>query len=458
MKALTLQEIAAAVEGKLSANADGKSVICHVTIDTREIRQGSLFVAIKGERFNGHDFIVKAFELGAAAVISSRASAAVSNAPVILVEDTRIAFGMLASYYRSLFSLFVIGVTGSVGKTSTKELIATVVEKKYRVLKNAGNLNNDIGLPKTLFALEEEHQAAVLEMGMSHLGEIQYLSQLAKPDLAVITNVGVSHLENLGSRDHILKAKLEILDGMSSDSRVILNADNDKLWSVREQLGERARYFGIENTSVELFAKEIHQIGDSMEFTICYQKQCYPARLPVIGIHNVYNALAGFLVGMQIGLSPEAVTASFLEYENSGMRQRVCEYDGIKVIEDCYNASPDSMQAAVDVISSIACSGKRIAVFGDMLELGSDSARMHWEVGEIAAASAVDLLYCYGPESVYMQEGARQNRSCQALHFLDLQKMVLSIRENLQKGDAIIFKASRGMQLEQAIGELFLKR
>lgn len=452
MEHLTLQEIANAVKGHLTQQCTKE--VLSVSTDTRTIQPGCLYIAIEGERFDGHEFILDAFAAGAVAAISSKPIE--TKQPLILVENTKIAYGKLAAYYRSLFPVFVVGVTGSVGKTSTKEMIYTVMSEKYQVLKTQGNFNNDIGVPKTLLELCAQDTGAVIEMGMSALGEISYLSKLVKPDLGVITNIGVSHMEKLGSRENILKAKLEILDGMKPDAKLILNADNDKLIQMKDVLKERALYFGIEQPA-DVTAKEIRQVEDGTEFMICYQQKEYPAVLPVIGIHNVYNALSGFLVGIEIGLTPNQIIKSYLNYQNSGMRQRVREYNGIKVIEDCYNASPDSMQAAIGVIGSISCSGRRIAVLGDMLELGEQSAKMHHQVGEMAAKAGLDEILCYGTEALHIFEGAKQANYGKCFHFLNRENMVSYIKELIQPGDAIIFKASRGMKLEQVIEQLFPK-
>jgi UDP-N-acetylmuramoyl-tripeptide--D-alanyl-D-alanine ligase len=451
MERMTIHEIAQAAHGIV--NIETQLTVGDICTDTRKIKPGCLYVALKGERFDGHDFIEKAFELGAAAAVSEKVVH--TDHPVILVKDTRIALGKMASYYRDQFSLPLIGVTGSVGKTSTKEMIASVLGEKFCVHKTQGNFNNDIGLPMTLFGLNCEHTAAVIEMGMSHLGEIRYLSDLAKPTMAVITNIGVSHLENLGTRENILKAKLEILEGMAQDAPIILNADNDMLATVRETLGHRAVWFGIEHTDGMVYAEEIHQSGEKTTFHFVYQGQRYPAVLPAIGIHNVYNALAGFAVGIMCGLTPEQIVRGVRRFENSGMRQKIHEYNGIKVIADCYNASPDSMQSALSVIGTVDCTGKRVAVLGDMLELGEQSSKLHYDVGQQAAISGIDELLCFGSEAVHIADGAKAAGFGHVLYFQTAEDVILYIKENLRLGDAIIFKASRGMKFEQLIDGAF---
>ena len=453
MQSMTLQEIAQAVDGTLTFG--GEIRVDEISTDTRKIRGGSLYLALKGERFDGHDFISKAIEAGARAVVSDRPVEC--SCPVIQVPDTRLALGTLAAYYRQKFSLLTVGVTGSVGKTSTKEMIAAVLAQGFCVHKTQGNFNNDIGLPMTLFGLEPQHTAAVIEMGMSALGEISYLSQLAKPDLAVITNVGVSHLENLGSRENILKAKLEILDGMSPNSKIVLNADNDMLQSVRDSLGERAVWFGIEQKDGFVFAEHIEEDGDKTRFDFVCGGERYPAMVPAVGIHNVYNALAGFTVGMFSGIAPEKIVAAIGEYQNSGLRQSVREYDGIKVIADCYNACPDSMQSALSVIRTISCSGKRYAVLGDMLELGECSGEMHYKVGKLAAKAGLSGLLCYGEEAKQIARGALEAGFDLTESCTSLQEAVNWLHRVLRPGDAVILKASRGMHLESVIESAFEK-
>lgn len=445
MQMMTLGEIAAAVGGTLSGAAD--TVVTAVCTDTRTIGNGCLFVPIQGERFDGHDFLDAAFAAGASAALSSRHSE--TDKPIVYVKDTRLAFGALSAYYRNRFSMPLVGVTGSVGKTSTKEMIATVLEGRGQVLKTAGNFNNDIGLPHTLFGLSQEDTAAVIEMGMSDLGEISYLTSLARPTIGVITNIGVSHLENLKTRENILKAKLEILDGMDETAPLILNADNDLLRGVVEQLGSRVWSFGLEYPAM-VRAENIEQVEDQTHFVIYYKNSPYAATLPTIGLHNVYNALAAFLVGIAVGMKPAEIIARFACYQNAGLRQKLLQADGIKIVADCYNASPDSMQSALSVIEQLSCSGKRYAVLGDMLELGTDSPQLHEQVGCMAAGKNLAQVFCYGERAKAIAKGVEQAGGA-AVCFTDAETLAQALRNTLQPGDAVIFKASRGMRLEQVM-------
>lgn len=455
MQKLTLREIADAVNGTLDPKWDHLEIAA-ISSDTRQMEAECLFVAFRGENFDGHRFVKKAFSLGAKAALCNRTvekNDDMPQKPVVYVEDTLLAFGALAAYYKKKFPVYTVGVTGSVGKTSTKEMIYTVMQGKYKVLKTEGNFNNQIGMPRTLFALDNSYSAAVLEMGMCQLGEIRYLSQIACPDLGVITNIGVSHLENLGTRENILKAKLEILDGMPSDGKLILNGDNDMLATQRERLGGRALWYGIEQPG-DVTAEKISQEGDDTSFVIRYQEKEYAARIPAIGIHNVYNALAAFLVGIQIGLSPEQIVHRYQYYQNAGMRQRVTVKKDVKVIEDCYNASPDSMESAINVISAIPCQGRRIAVFGDMLELGEQSGEMHYRIGQRAAGSKIDELICFGTEAENIFQGGRDH-GLLSRYFTDKTALSDYLKNILKPGDAVIFKASRGMKLEEVISAVF---
>lgn len=451
MQSMTLKEIATAVGGTFQGAAD--TAVYTVCTDTRNIVPGCLFVPIQGERFDGHDFLEQAFEAGAAAALCHKNMRI--DKPIVYVKDTRLAFGALSGYYRNRFSFPVVGVTGSVGKTSTKEMIATVLEGRGEVLKTAGNFNNDIGLPHTLFGLSEKNTAAVIEMGMSDLGEISYLSRLTKPTIGVITNVGVSHLENLKTRDNILHAKLELLDGMAPETPLILNADNDKLREAIPLLGSRVRSFGIEQEA-EIKAGQVEQVEDCTRFVIYYNNNNYPAEIPTIGIHNVYNALAAFWVGIEVGMEPEEIVARFCFYENAGLRQKQIETDGVKVIADCYNASPDSMQSALSVIQSIHCTGKRYAVLGDMLELGETSSDLHYAVGTQAASGKLETVFCYGQQAAEIANGVTAAGG-KAIHSVDADELAEAIRAVVRPGDAIIFKASRGMRLEGIMKAVFPK-
>ncbi len=449
MEQLSLKEIAAA----LGADCPADAVIDEICIDTREVRKGSLFTAIKGERFDGHDFISKAFELGAAAVIASR-PVPEAQGPVLLVDDTRKAFLELSGWYRRRFGVKVAAVTGSVGKTSTKEMIDAVLSSRFKTLKTEGNLNNEIGLPKTLFRLDHSYQAAVIEMGMSGFGEISRLSRAAQGDLGVITNIGVSHIEKLGSRENILKAKLEILDGLKENAPLIVNADDDLLQGLALD-GRRIVRYGISSAEAEPRAVKIRTEKLETVFEIRYRGEEYPARIPVLGNHHVLNALAAFAAGTELGMSPEEVTKALPGYQPSGMRQKTVDFHGIIVVEDCYNASPDSMKASLSVLSMLGNGGKRVAVLGDMLELGDYSEEAHRQVGRMAAENHLDAVACLGAASVFTAQEALRNGVPCVRCFERKEDAAEWLKRSILPGDAVLFKASRGMKFEEIISAFY---
>lgn len=436
----------------LNAELQCENLINRVSIDSRDVQENTLFFAIKGERFDGHDFIRDVAEKGVGAIVSHKPVEC--SAPVILVEDTKQAFLDFASYYRlSMKELLVVGLTGSVGKTTTKEMTACVLSKKNKTLKTEGNLNNEIGMPRTLFRLDETYGSAVIEMGMDNAGQISALSRSCKPDCAIITNVGVSHIENLGSRDGILKAKLEILDGLPKGAPLFLNGDNDKLSAVKND-DYKIIFFGIENKNCDVLAEDIKEIGLSTEFTAVKGEVRQKITIPTVGIHNVYDALAAFAVGLEYGISPEDIANGLKNYEPSGMRQRIKEVNGITVIEDCYNASPDSQRAGLNSLLKIA-SGKKIAVLGDMLELGSYSETAHRNVGEYAAECKIDMLFTYGKESEFMADSAKKAGLKNVFSFTDKAELTKVLQNELKFGDTVLFKASRGMKLEEVFEYLY---
>lgn len=444
---LSLEEIAKATNGTLHGE---NKVLTNVSIDSRTVAANGLYVAIRGDRFDGHSFTGAAIENGAAACLLEEAPK--ENISYVLVKDTREAFMALASYYRQSFpKLRVVGLTGSVGKTTTKEMIWAVLSEVYNTLKTEGNLNNEIGMPKTLLRLSEETEAAVIEMGMSDFGEIDRMTRCCLPDLAVITNIGTSHIEFLGSRDGILQAKTEILHGMKPGSILLLNGDDDKLWGY-ENPEYVISYFAIENENAMVRAEEIVMHGAETEFLVRFPGGTQKVTLPTVGKHNVYDALAAFSVGVTLGIKPEKIAAGLSKYKTVGLRQRIEEKNGITVIADCYNASLDSQKAALNVLSEYPAK-RRIAVLGDMLELGAFSEEAHKSVGEYAAEKNLDLLFCYGKESKAIKDGAGD--AVETKHFLDKAELEAALLETLRAGDAVLFKASRGMKLEEIIENLY---
>ena len=449
MKTLTLAQAAAAVGGKLTAEGSFTGVYT----DSRKPVKGGLFVALEGERFDGHDFIKNAQADGAAAVLCRKECEC--DLPVIYVEDTKKALLDLASFYRGMFDIPVIGLTGSVGKTTTKEMTALVASCRYNTLKTQGNLNNDIGMPMTLFNIEESTEAAVIEMGMNHKGEISLLTSVSRPDVAIITNVGVSHIENLGSRENILAAKLEILEGMKKGSPLIINGDNDLLSGVVND-DFNIVMFGIENEKCAVRAVDVVMTETYSECNVLFEGKKYPMTVPVAGIHNIYDALSAFAAGIAIGVEPEKAAAAISGYVPAGMRQKTVALCGMTFIEDCYNASPDSVKAGVNTLAGFS-KGRTIAVLGDMLELGGYSETAHRDCGRYAAEKGVDILFAYGNASAYTADEAAKNGLKEVYHFTDAQQLAEKLFSVLKKDDAVLFKASRGMKLENIIHIIYEK-
>lgn len=449
MEDLTIYEVIEAVKGSFGYPA--KQIVSSICTDTRKITKGCVFIALKGANFDGHNFAQKAMELGAVAVITQKP---IDGVKCIIVDSTQKALLDIAGYYRQRFSPVLVGVTGSVGKTTTKEMIALVIGSKFKTLKTSGNLNNEIGLPLTLLQLDSTYEAAVIEMGMSHFGEISRLSMASKPTCGVITNIGFSHIENLLSQDGILKAKLEILDGMTSEAPLILNGDDKLLQKVGKELNRNLIYYGIENKQVEVFGSDIKVKDGVTYFNINYFGKSISASINCIGIHNVMNALAAFCVGTTLKIEPEQMIKAISEFAPDSMRQSIKKMGNQIVITDCYNASPDSMKASLSVLSEIEPekSGRRIAVLGDMLELGEMSQNLHKKVGEYVKSSKTDCVICYGEYAKFISEVSGLKES---YYFQDKNKTAEFLKNYLKDDDVVLFKASRGMKFEEFISELY---
>lgn len=448
MKAFTLQEAAAALG---LPQMQSQATLADVCTDTRKIQPGSLFVCLRGERFDGHTFAPQAAQLGAAALLVDHPVDA--DVPQLVVTDTGKALLQLAGWYRRRFRLPVVGLTGSVGKTTTKEFIALVLGAKYNTLKTQGNLNNKIGVPQMLFRLEDSHTAAVIEMGMNHFGEISRLTRAVAPTVGLITNIGVSHIENLGSRAGILQAKLEILEGMAPDAPLIVNVDNDMLRTVK--LGDRPLLtFAIDDQSADFTATDIAEQGSTTAFTVHHSTFTQPVTIPTVGIHNVYNALAAMAVGYATGVDPAAAAAALANYVPAGMRQNLVQVGGVQVIEDCYNASPDSMRAALQTLGKLPVH-RRYAVLGAMLELGDYAKEAHTQVGKMAAENGIDGVLAYGADAAYIVEAAKQAGLENARLFDTKEALAQALAQQVQPGDGVLFKGSRGMHLEDVMHTVY---
>ncbi len=417
-------------------------------MDSRKLEKGELFIALEGAR-DGHEFIPAAFEKGAAAVLCSRS---VGDYPAILVEDPHDALGMIAAKERERIGMQVVGVTGSVGKSTTKEMIACCLSGSYRVAKTPANFNNDIGMPMAIVAMPEDTQVAVLEMGMDDFGQISYLTRIGKPDVAVITNIGTMHMEQLGSRDGILQAKLEILEGLKEKGIAVFNGDDDKLWSKKNSLTAPVIWFGSENPQCQVLAQEIQE-SQGLSFRVHTDTADFSLTLPLEGQHFVADALTAVAVAQAMGVSPQDIQARLAAFQNMAGRQEIYEAKGYTIISDCYNAGPESMAAALAVLGKRQ--GRRIAVLGDMLELGSRTQAEHYRVGRIAAENA-DMVFAYGPNSMRIVKGAITGGLSANMvdAFVDQQKLVNKLKCMVCPGDVLLFKGSHGMHMELVLQQL----
>lgn len=447
MGKIELQQAATWCGGRIDPKY-AEVTFCGASNDSRNIQPGQLFIALQGER-DGHDYIPMALEKGAAAVLCSRCD---GDYPAILVEDTRIALGDIAREERKRIGMKVVGVTGSVGKSTTKEMIACVLSSVYRVEKTPVNHNNDIGMPMAVLAMPEDTEIAVLEMGMNHFREIAYLASIALPDVAVIINIGTMHIEHLGSQEGILKAKLEILEGLGDDGKIILNGDDQLLWNV-EKVRSCATYFGLRNPNCQVLGSGVQEVDGKLSFEVASQSGKFPVTLALEGEHFVSDALAAVSVGLAMGISTEKISAALGEFRNMAGRQEIFSHNGYTVIKDCYNAGPESMAAALTVLGKR--SGRKIAVLGDMLELGMCAAAEHYRIGRIAAEKA-NMIFAYGPNSDRVVSGALtggidpHNTGA----FIDREILVAALKRIVRPGDVLLFKGSHGMHMELALDML----
>ena len=455
-------DAASACGGRLVPRVSGRGFL-NVCTDSREVDSQSLFVAIVGERVDGHDYIPSVFEKGCRAVLCQRIpdGCAELDCDFILVEDTVKAIGDIASFYRRGSRLKTVAVTGSVGKTTTKEFVSAVLSRRFDNYKTEGNYNSVIGLPMSLFEISDERESAVLEMGMSGFGEIGSMSRAAKPCVALVTNIGTSHMEMLGSRENICRAKMEILEGLSEGGNIVLNGDEPLLCEY--DCGDvKPVLVGINNRDADLRALNIRCEVEKTTFDMIADGRVVPnVELPVMGNHYVYAALFAFAAGRLLGMSDEEIRAGLLDFKNVGMRQNIYELEGVTVIEDCYNASPESMRSGIDVLSQL-CSQKRgraVAVLGDMLELGEKSPELHRLVGSYLAAKGASLLFTFGERASEIAAAAVKDGVAQENVYVnrDRERPDLTgemLLHRLRAGDVVLFKGSRSMALERIIAYL----
>lgn len=453
MKNMTITRIAEACGGRLvdfgfPVDLEAAGVV----VDSRLVEKDYLFLATVGERVDGHDYINRAFERGAAAAVCEKLPVD-PKGPCILVKDSFAALKDIAKWYRMQLSIKVIGITGSVGKTSTKEFISSVVESKFRVLKTEGNFNNEIGMPLTILRIREEHQVAVLEMGISNFGEMHRLSEIAKPDICVITNIGQCHLENLGTRQGILKAKTEIFDFMSENGHVCVNGDDDMLITIKDVKGRNPVRFGI-GSGNDVYADEIRTNGlFGSTCNIHYDGNTIQANIPLPGEHMILNALAATSVGSLLSLSPKEIASGIAAVKPLGGRSNILRGEKWTIIDDCYNANPVSMKAAIDLLCM--ADTRKVAILGDMGELGEREAALHADIGAYAASRNIDVLICVGKLSARMFKSASAGSSSLRLYYYESREALLdAVLSIVNPKDTVLVKASHFMGFDQVVKAL----
>lgn len=451
MQNMTLEHIAKCCCGQyFGAGEDLKKEVTGIVIDSRRIAAGNLFIPIKGERADGHTFIPQVMEAGALASLSE-IPLGHGGGNYILVESTQEAMQKIAAFYRKSLDIKVVGITGSVGKTSTKEMIASVLRERFLVHKTAGNFNNQIGLPLTIFGIKKEDEVAVLEMGISDFGEMHVLAAMAEPDICVITNIGLCHLENLKTRDGILKAKTECFSHMRKGGRAVLNGLDDKLSQIGDVNGRAPVFYGreqdtayvtdIEDLGLEGIRIRLHLCGESRQVVI-----------PIPGEHNVYNALAAACVGHELGMNMEEICRGMEKVETIGGRSNLIYAGGVAIIDDSYNANPVSMKASIDVLCK--AEGRKIAVLGDMGELGENEKELHAKVGRYLSEKPVDFLFCTGALSKETAREAGKNLKCRVQHFDTKEAMSQALLEEIKEGDTVLVKASHFMEYSEIVEKM----
>ena len=442
---MNIKEILIATKGVL-LSGDENLVINNFSQDSRQIQEDDMYIALIGENLDGHQFIESAIKNGAKAILSSQ-KISVEGIAIIYVEDTLLGLQNMARYVRRNRDIKVIGITGSVGKTSTKDIVHSVVSRKYKTLKTLGNYNNEIGLPLTILRHQDE-AVLVLEMGMNHLREMALLSSICQPDIAIITNVGTAHIGELGSRENILKAKMEIIEYMLPNQTLIINGDNDMLQKVRcDSL--KMISVGIENECT-YHARNIHLQPTSSSFEIMIQHQNYKINVPVSGRHFITNAMLAIAVGQILNISMEDIITGIEKFELTKNRMDIIYLkNGLVVIDGTYNASEDSMKSSLDVLETNT--GRKIAILADMLEMGEFSKELHYDVGQYVASKNIDQLYCVGQDAKYIYDGAIDGGMQSVFYYPTNASLTAIIDTKIQANDTLLIKGSNGMKLNEVV-------
>lgn len=463
MISLKVEEIIKSTKGEL-ISGDEKYEISHITIDSRDVKQNSMFISIVGEIQDGHRYVESAYDNGCRAFLVSSLDfineKILNDSSVIKVENTELALGKISKYYIDLFDLDVIGVTGSVGKTTTRDMIFSVISNKFNAVKNQKNFNNQFGVPLTIFNIEKKHECAVIEMGMCGFGEIDYLAEITRPKIAVISNIGLSHVENLGSQEGILKAKMEIANYFDENSILIINGDDAFLSKVASEYrdnGEKFRYkiltFGKFPTNT-IYTKKIEVLGNNKtKFTVKIDNydESIDFEIPTVGEHNVFNAMSAILAGLSMNMSIDEIKEGLLKFVPTENRQDVIDTEKYTIINDVYNASPDSMIASLRVLS-LFDKNRRVAILGDCLEMGDFSEEGHRRIGH-QAIGKTDVLISIGDVSKYIAIEAKERGFdlSNVYHFNNKEEFFNELNSIIKDGDVILVKASRGMKFEDIV-------
>ncbi len=452
MESLSIKELVAGSNGNL-VQGNELEKINNIVIDSRKAKEGDVFIAIIGESLDGHKFMKSALENGCKTFIKNKSNGIKfesSDINLIEVEDTTKALGDIAKFYKEKFDIPYIGVTGSVGKTTTKDMIYSAISTKFNTLKNEGNFNNHIGVPLTLFNLNCNHECAIIEMGMSHFNEIEYLANIVNPKIGVISNIGLSHIENLGSQEGILKAKLEITSNFDKSNTLIVNGDDEYLKTIcKDELNYEIKTFGFDKTN-DIYCTEYCINEEELSFKCIIDNKEEEIFIPTVGKHNIYNAMASILVGLSLDMNLEDIKSGLRNFKASKMRLDIIKKDNLTIINDAYNASPDSMKAALDILGRYE--KRKVAILGDMFEMGQHSEYGHRLVGEYANKNA-DVLITIGQDSKYISDEAIKiglEPNC-VHHFYNKEDAIEKLNDIISKDDVVLVKASRGMQLENIV-------
>lgn len=448
MQILSVSDIIKATGGELVCG-NAETCITSITTDSRKAEEGVLFIPLKGEKADGHDYIDSAAEHGAITLTERDIK---PDGTAIRVKNTRIALGDIARYYKMKYPIASVAITGSVGKTTTKDLVYSVISQKFKTHKTPNNFNNDIGVPLTVFGIEKEHNAAVIEMGMNHFGEISYLCDIVRPDNAIITNIGMSHIENLGSQEGIFRSKMEITKGFTENNTLIVNGDDKFLKTIKDTQYKVIK-FGLSREN-DVYAKDIVNKGlMGVTFTAVYNGGEFPCEIRLPGEHNIYNALAAVSIGLKMGIEEEKISAGLRDCVYTSSRLEISEHKGMEVINDCYNSSPDSVRAALKVMAGTTKS-RKVAILGDILEMGDYARDVHFDLGKSVKELGIDFLITAGENASLIAEGAKASGLSQVVSYNTTDELKGHIKNLVKSGDCILVKASHGMNFYKITEEI----